>query len=161
MAGRPPKTLKAHVLENSFRARRHYPLLAGAELPWPGFALLQARYRAATSHAERRAIAVEFQTAVTLAHQAASDRSTTDEAGRYPERCPEGSEGVDDGRSRSSRSEDALSHHPHTKSQSPRPSFLGARAPRVSRAGRRLACATPTRAETVVTTESPIGEGSV
>src|SRR2546429_6498115 len=33
MAGRPPKTLKAHVLENSFRARRHYPLLAGEELP--------------------------------------------------------------------------------------------------------------------------------
>lgn len=36
MAGRPPKPLKAHVLEQSFRARRHYPLLAGEELPWPG-----------------------------------------------------------------------------------------------------------------------------
>ena len=119
MAGRPPKTLKAHVLEHSFRARRHYPLLAGAELPWPGFALLQARYRAATSQPERRAIAVEFQTAVKLAHETFSDRSTQNAQGGYPERCPEGSEGVDDGRSRSSRSEDALSHHPHTQPQHP------------------------------------------
>src|SRR5947207_15674208 len=100
MAGRPPKTLEAHVLGQSFRARRHYPLLAGEELPWPGFALLQARYRAATSQPERRAIAVEFQTAVTLAHQAVSDRITPNEP--------------DDGRSRSSTSEDALSHQPHT-----------------------------------------------
>jgi hypothetical protein len=119
MAGRPPKTLKAHVLEKSFRARRHYPLLAGGELPWPGFALLQARYRAATSQPERRAIAVVFQTAVRLAHQNFSNRVTQNEHDGYPQSCPEGSEGVDDGRSRSSRSEDALSHHPHTQQHQP------------------------------------------
>ena len=136
MAGRPPKTLKAHVLEQSFRARRHYPLLAGEELPWPGFALLQARYRAATSQPERRAIAVDFQAAVTLAHQAVSDRITPNEDGGYPERCPEGSEGVDDGRSRSSRSEDALSHQPHTPSHPQRSACQRLTAPQFRRAAR-------------------------
>jgi phage terminase large subunit-like protein len=70
--GRPAKTLAAHVLEGTFRSRRHHRLLAGAELPWSGLAVIQARFRAATSEAERRAISVQFQQAVTLVHEQTS-----------------------------------------------------------------------------------------
>jgi phage terminase large subunit-like protein len=64
MAGRPAKSLAEHAREGTFRARRHGPLLAGPDVPWPAFALLQARYRAATSEPERRALALEFEQAV-------------------------------------------------------------------------------------------------
>ena len=46
---RPAKTLLAHAREGTFRARRHHPLLAGPDVPFAGFALLQAHYRRATS----------------------------------------------------------------------------------------------------------------
>src|SRR5438132_6918163 len=69
MVGRPPKTLAEHVRDGSFRSRRHFPLLASPDLPWPWFALMQARFRAATSDADRRAIAVEFQRAVVLVQE--------------------------------------------------------------------------------------------
>ena len=71
MAGRPPKTLAAHVRENSFRARRHWSLLSGPELPWSAFAVMQARYRQANTHPARRALAVEFENAVKAAHASA------------------------------------------------------------------------------------------
>jgi len=71
VAGRPAKTLATHVREGSFRARRHHRLLRGGELGWTGFALLQARYRAATSEPERRAIALEFEQALRLVHEQA------------------------------------------------------------------------------------------
>jgi len=68
MAGRPAKTLAAHVREGTFRARReaHRSLLPAAALPWPGFAVLQERYRRASSEPERRAVALEFEQAVRL-----------------------------------------------------------------------------------------------
>jgi phage terminase large subunit-like protein len=71
MTGRPTKALVAHVREGTFRARRdtHRLLLAGPELPWTGFALLQKRFCAATSEPERRAIALEFEQAVRVAHE--------------------------------------------------------------------------------------------
>ena len=74
MTGRPAKTLQAHVREGSFRARRetHRLLLAGAELPWEGFAFLQRRFRAATSEPERRAVALEFEQAVQQAQEEAA-----------------------------------------------------------------------------------------
>jgi phage terminase large subunit-like protein len=69
MAGRPPKTLAQHVRDGSFRSRRYFPLLAGVDLPWPGFALLQTRFRAATSEREQREIGLEFEKAVRIVHQ--------------------------------------------------------------------------------------------
>src|SRR4051794_24662384 len=72
---RPAKSLASHVRDGTFRARRHWPLLSDPPLRWPGFALLQARYQAATSDPQRRAIAVEFQQAVALVHEQAADDS--------------------------------------------------------------------------------------
>jgi len=63
---RPTKSLAEHAREGTFRARRHHPLLEGPDLGWQGFAVLQARYRAASSEPERRAIAVEFEQGVRL-----------------------------------------------------------------------------------------------
>jgi phage terminase large subunit-like protein len=71
MTGRPPKPLVELIRGGTFRARRHGPLLAGPEVPWPGFAVIQLRYRAATSEPERRAVAVEFEHAVRLVHEQA------------------------------------------------------------------------------------------
>jgi len=71
VSGRPAKSLAAHVRDATFRARRHRAFLLGPELPWPGFAVLQHRYRAATSEPERRAVAVEFARAVRLVHEQA------------------------------------------------------------------------------------------
>src|SRR5207249_7109454 len=70
MSGRPPKSLAQLVRNGSFRARRaqHRALLAGPDLPYPGFALLQTRFRQATSEPERRALALEFEQAVRLVH---------------------------------------------------------------------------------------------
>jgi phage terminase large subunit-like protein len=66
MAGRPAKTLAEHVREGTFRARRetHRSLLPDAALPWQGFAVLQERFRRASSEPERRAVALEFERAV-------------------------------------------------------------------------------------------------
>jgi phage terminase large subunit-like protein len=71
---RPAKPLAQLVREGNYRARRdtHRLLLAGPDLPWPGFALLQQRFRTATSEPERRAIALEFQRAVNLVQQQAA-----------------------------------------------------------------------------------------
>jgi phage terminase large subunit-like protein len=68
LMARPAKSLLEHILDGTFRARRHHPLLAGPDLPWPGFAYLQQRYRAATSEPERRAIALELEQAVRQIH---------------------------------------------------------------------------------------------
>ena len=59
--GRPAKSLQQHLLGGSFRARRHHPLLAGPELPYPWFALRQRAYTAATSEAERRQLGREVE----------------------------------------------------------------------------------------------------
>lgn len=76
--GRPAKTLAELVLDGTFRARRptHSALLVGPDLPWEGFALLQARYRAATSEEERRQVAREFERAVQVVHQQALAEGT-------------------------------------------------------------------------------------
>ena len=66
---RPAKSLLEHILDGSFRARRHHPLLAGPRVPYPGFALLQERYCAASSEAERRAIGLECQRAIGLVRE--------------------------------------------------------------------------------------------
>jgi phage terminase large subunit-like protein len=79
--GRPAKTLAEHVSQGSFRARRHHQLLAGPDLSWQGFGVLQARYRAASSEPERRAIAVEFEQGVRLV-QAEVEREQTHGGGR-------------------------------------------------------------------------------
>jgi phage terminase large subunit-like protein len=70
MSGRPAKSLAQLVRDGSFRARRaqQRALLGGPDLPYPGFALLQARFRRATSEPERRALALEFERAVRLVH---------------------------------------------------------------------------------------------
>jgi phage terminase large subunit-like protein len=71
---RPAKPLAQLVRDGSYRARRdtHRLLLAGPDLPWPGFALLQERFRTASSEPERRAVALEFQRAVQLVQQQAA-----------------------------------------------------------------------------------------
>jgi AraC-like DNA-binding protein len=58
------KSLDEHVLDRTFRARRHHDLLAGPVVPWPELAALQSRYAAAAHELERRAVAVEFERAV-------------------------------------------------------------------------------------------------
>ena len=69
--GRPAKTLRALVIEGTFRARReqHRELLTGPPLQWPLFASLQTRYVATRSEAERRAVALEFERLVDAAQQ--------------------------------------------------------------------------------------------
>jgi hypothetical protein len=69
--GRPARSLVDHLREGSFRARRHHELLGGPDVPWSGFALLQRRYRVASSELERRAVAVDCERAVKLARAAA------------------------------------------------------------------------------------------
>jgi phage terminase large subunit-like protein len=75
--GRPAKTLLELVQDGTFRGRRdsHRLLLGGPDLPWSGFALLQARYRSAGSEPERRAVALEFQHAVELVHEQAAQQA--------------------------------------------------------------------------------------
>jgi phage terminase large subunit-like protein len=82
MAGRPAKTLVQHVREGTFRGRRepHRSLLLAAPLPWPGFAVLQERFRRASSEPERRAVALEFEQAVRLV-QARAERERPDGGG--------------------------------------------------------------------------------
>lgn len=60
----PAKTLRQHVVDGSFRSRRHHTLLSGAVLPWPELAEIQARYVAASSAPEKRALGVAFERAV-------------------------------------------------------------------------------------------------
>src|SRR5436305_12951297 len=74
---RPALSLAELVTRGSFRAPRHHGLLGAAPLPWPGFAVLQERYRAASSDAERREIGREFAQAVQFVHQQ-TDGETTD-----------------------------------------------------------------------------------
>lgn len=57
------KSLEEHVSDGTFRSRRHRGLLAGPVVRWPHLAELQARYAAATSDAERRAIGIAFEKA--------------------------------------------------------------------------------------------------
>ena len=73
---RPARSLEQHVLQASFRGRRHHQLLAREPLPpeWRLFAALQARYQAASSEPERRAVALQFEQAVTAAHNQAKAR---------------------------------------------------------------------------------------
>jgi len=75
MTGRPNKGLVAHVRGETFRARRpsHRALLSGPDLPWPVFALLQKRYREATSEPERRAAALEVERTMRRAHETARE----------------------------------------------------------------------------------------
>jgi phage terminase large subunit-like protein len=83
MAGRPVKTLRAHVTEGTFRARRdtHRALLGGPPLTWRAFASLQARYLAASSEPERRDVALKFEQLVAAAQREARkrDRNGLDE----------------------------------------------------------------------------------
>ena len=80
---RPTKTLRAHVVAGTFRARRvtHRDLLCGALLPWPAFANLQARYLAATSEPERRAVALQVERLVVAAQREARRRDNPDAEG--------------------------------------------------------------------------------
>src|SRR5438477_91616 len=73
---RPARSLEQHVLQASFRGRRHHQLLDREPLPpeWRLFAALQARYQAASSEPERRAVALQFEQAVTAAHNQAKAR---------------------------------------------------------------------------------------
>ena len=76
MAGRPAKTLRSHVTEGTFRARRdtHRALLCGPPLTWPAFASLQARFIAAGSEPERRDVALQFERLVGVAQREAHKR---------------------------------------------------------------------------------------
>lgn len=76
--GRPAKSLRAHVTEGTFLGRRaaHRALLTGSPLQWPAFANLQTRYSAATSEAERRAVALEFERLARAAQEEARRRET-------------------------------------------------------------------------------------
>ena len=78
MAGRPVKTLRAHVTEGTFRARRvsHRALMGGPPLPWPVFASLQARYLAASSEPDRRDAALKFEQIVAAAQREAHKRDS-------------------------------------------------------------------------------------
>ena len=60
----PAKNLTAHVLDGTFRARRHRSLLTGPVVPWPALAAIQSQYAATTHELERRKIAVDFERAV-------------------------------------------------------------------------------------------------
>ena len=73
---RPARSLEQHVLQASFRGRRHHQLLAREPLPpeWRLFAALQARYQAASSEPERRSVALQFEQAVTAVHAQAKAR---------------------------------------------------------------------------------------
>jgi phage terminase large subunit-like protein len=73
--GRPARSLVEHLRQGTFRARRHHALLAEPDVPFPGFALLQRRYRTATSDPERRAIAVDCERAVKLARASADQEA--------------------------------------------------------------------------------------
>ena len=64
------KDLASHVIQESFRARRHHHLLAGPVVEWPELAVLQSKYAAATSEAERRAVGVAFERASRDLHAA-------------------------------------------------------------------------------------------
>ena len=83
MAGRTAKTLRAHVTQGTFRARRdsHRALLCGPPLPWPAFANLQARYAAASSEPERRDVALQVEQLVTAAQREARRRDNPDTEG--------------------------------------------------------------------------------
>jgi phage terminase large subunit-like protein len=67
--GRPRKTLEQLVRDGTFLARRDEDraLLLEPHLPWPAFASLQGRFAAATSDAEQRQIALEFERLVRAA----------------------------------------------------------------------------------------------
>src|SRR5438128_8721363 len=73
---RPARSLEQHVLQGSFRGRRHQRLLASDPLPhdWPLFAALQARYQTASSDPERAAFALQFEQTVSAAHAQAKAR---------------------------------------------------------------------------------------
>ena len=73
--GRPARPLVEHLRQGTFRARRHHRLLGGHDVPWPAFALMQARYRAATSEPERRAVALECEQALGLVHSSAAEQA--------------------------------------------------------------------------------------
>lgn len=77
MAGRPTKSLEAHVRDGSFRARRqgNRRLLLGPPLRWPRLAELQAEYARAGSEPERRAAALAFERLISSAHEEARRRS--------------------------------------------------------------------------------------
>src|SRR5437016_3796974 len=85
---RPAKTLLELVLCGGFRPGRYHPLLAGPDLPWPGLALLQQRYRLAAGEAERRQLAVEFLQAARLvrAAEVADTPRLAEELARLPGR---------------------------------------------------------------------------
>jgi phage terminase large subunit-like protein len=80
VAGRPSKTLRAHVQDGTFEAKRetHRALLEAHDVPWPALAALQQRYRDADTDFLRRAIAKEFERAVEDAHAEAADRASED-----------------------------------------------------------------------------------
>ena len=75
---RPVKTLRSHVIEGTFRARRvsHRTLLLGPAVPWPALASLQARFAAATSEPERRDVALQFERLVGVAQREAHRRDS-------------------------------------------------------------------------------------
>src|SRR4051794_35880774 len=62
--GRPAKSLASHVRDCTFRARRNAHLLAGPVVPWPQLAEIQCRYVGTEHPLEQRAIAWEFELAV-------------------------------------------------------------------------------------------------
>lgn len=72
MAGRPSKALLELTRDFTFRARRHHRLLAAADVPYPAFAAIQARYRDAGTETERRAAAIEYERLVSQARDEAT-----------------------------------------------------------------------------------------
>ncbi|HZU78186.1 MAG TPA: terminase TerL endonuclease subunit, partial [Dehalococcoidia bacterium] len=80
--GRPALSLLELVRRGTFIARRptHRALLLGAPLPWPHFVSFQRRYAAATSEAERRAIALAFERLMRSAHSETERRSGSNDA---------------------------------------------------------------------------------
>lgn len=65
------------VRGGTFRSRTQHRLIGDEpDLPWPAFAVLQRRYRAAEDNDERRSIAREFERLVRSAHEEAQRRET-------------------------------------------------------------------------------------
>jgi hypothetical protein len=64
---RPAKSLATRVAEGKFKAREHRELLAGPLVGPKRLQAIQRRYREAASDRERRAVALEYESALRLA----------------------------------------------------------------------------------------------
>lgn len=70
-----PRSLADLVRGGTFRARTQHRLIGEEQdLPWPAFAIIQRRYRAAADNEDRRLVAREFERLVKSAHEEAQRR---------------------------------------------------------------------------------------